>query len=1191
MNDSRSDGPYQSSSYQPLSAYRTAPPPPQSSPLPTNLGNGYNEQGYGNQIPNAGFPNARTSVDTSALGNLAYASSLGRDGSGIQSNTNYNRYQSHSGYGHPAAYGRNSPLHLGQSQQTDSGGSTPISREGSRPQSVTASNSLGYPPNPGEVRYQGPRPDVSGGQGQAQSSVSQQSWPSQQQVNLHKNPPSRPSSGQALQHPQNRPSNLRSPSIPVNRTMTKSTDSQQHSQQRPAAQILAGPRAGPNPPATAPTNNNQIRTQTPSLPAASRETVGQSSTTKAGQSSVPSPQNPQPGGPSNTTVDPSNVFNDVEYQRRQAAIAAEANSARKKAEDARLTAQAASDTKDIETGRRSQMELEMRTMFERLRDLKSTEPGMFSEIWEQAKKEPVSQRAPSQAAPQGSDTSPVVRNGLSPVPSFAQQLPPESELPVPESFPSGFDRGRFPAQRRRRGGSTLTPRKSSTPKGSTPKGPTPQSVNGTAPATLPNSQTVQETPSSVEGSIGTPITPAAPATTVPTVEQRSAPVSSSVPNKSVVNTPPQPLQKHQQPQPPKPGGTYWPEHKKHQLAEAAKVALSSMSRNASISITADEFHKLLDQNPSFTQLCEILEYRGFALDRGQFARLLLSAVPDLSSASEAPPPPPTPIPVAKPPPNGLPGPVSYPSQPPRPYYYTPYKPPGQVTQAQTAKNVPAQPPNFKYGQGGFYPVYQYPSGPKTAPLPNIAKNSIKPMDNRSSPGSIQRLNKQDMARKRNFSEIVDLAQGASDDDNDDGQPPNKRLRAEPADEEQEDESAIPEGAASRYINSENIVRPIDKQREREHFHFNPKTIARDILLAVGEHPTMAPLNAHLTRLKDVFTHVNDESDLSTFKWDLVDPGGPPLPVEASSADEKILKSIGSRSKDEKISSCIGLSSKDHQQVENPRSINPGPTFDFSRFVNKDLPVMLNPITGLRDSQSIVPNQLLPKRKGGRPPGAKNKNPRPDKGTPRKSLNIETQNQKEKVPQLNGLDYKKPETPASRRETPSQAPIGSTPTKTSRLRNAMTPTDGIAVVIPSRSPSVVESRPSQKPEILDRYSAIPTPAPTPPSSYKSFKCRWERCPAELHSLETLKKHIRKHRNHKGGFNNGPVPCLWDDCASSERKRLTFESEEAWLKHIEGVHVIDIARVNNNKREPGKGTPSKMKSVLVVANDERKLRTEK
>lgn len=79
------------------------------------------------------------------------------------------------------------------------------------------------------------------------------------------------------------------------------------------------------------------------------------------------------------------------------------------------------------------------------------------------------------------------------------------------------------------------------------------------------------------------------------------------------------------------GGTIWPQERKWALANAAKNALTSSSINAGKSIAAEDIVRLLDQSPSYAQLCEILERRGFIIDRGHFARLLLIAVPGLDS--------------------------------------------------------------------------------------------------------------------------------------------------------------------------------------------------------------------------------------------------------------------------------------------------------------------------------------------------------------------------------------------------------------------------------------------------------------------------------------------------------------------------------------------------------------------------------
>lgn len=74
------------------------------------------------------------------------------------------------------------------------------------------------------------------------------------------------------------------------------------------------------------------------------------------------------------------------------------------------------------------------------------------------------------------------------------------------------------------------------------------------------------------------------------------------------------------------------------------------------------------------------------------------------------------------------------------------------------------------------------------------------------------------------------------------------------------------------LNFDSIVLPIDTSVARRRSKYDPKTIARDILISTGRHPSERPLNRHLQSLKD-FRVVDNRSDLSTFRWDIVDPGG------------------------------------------------------------------------------------------------------------------------------------------------------------------------------------------------------------------------------------------------------------------------------------------------------------------------------
>lgn len=71
---------------------------------------------------------------------------------------------------------------------------------------------------------------------------------------------------------------------------------------------------------------------------------------------------------------------------------------------------------------------------------------------------------------------------------------------------------------------------------------------------------------------------------------------------------------------------------------------------------------------------------------------------------------------------------------------------------------------------------------------------------------------------------------------------------------------------------EDVVRPMHKREDAlRRSKYNPETIARDILIATGSHPYMDPLNSHLDMLRSRFTAVDLESDMNTFRWDLVDP--------------------------------------------------------------------------------------------------------------------------------------------------------------------------------------------------------------------------------------------------------------------------------------------------------------------------------
>jgi hypothetical protein len=70
-------------------------------------------------------------------------------------------------------------------------------------------------------------------------------------------------------------------------------------------------------------------------------------------------------------------------------------------------------------------------------------------------------------------------------------------------------------------------------------------------------------------------------------------------------------------------------------------------------------------------------------------------------------------------------------------------------------------------------------------------------------------------------------------------------------------------------NALQIIQPIDPCKRRRPHDFDPTTIARDVLRSTRG------LNSHLEILKTQFSAVDEFSDLSTFRWDLVDPSHGP----------------------------------------------------------------------------------------------------------------------------------------------------------------------------------------------------------------------------------------------------------------------------------------------------------------------------
>ena len=632
-----------------------------------------------------------------------------------------------------------------------------------------------------------------------------------------------------------------------------------------------------------------------------------------------------------TTIDPSQIFDQAEFQRRKKA-AEDAEAAKRAAKNKTQSStpqqpqplqqsvqptQAQTPTADqsqpsharTESQSRDQIQAEMKAMIEKMREYKSKDPAGFTEIWEQFKKvQPPPARVASQTPQMGKASVPPVNGAgegmFSPSvdnPSFPSPVLGDAQAELDDGSGRLPDLGKFPAMRRKTRNDKGTSRHSRDDSTATAK-KDPQSEN----AAKPKSQKTNATPSQTQ----------VPATDAGADTMRRA-------MQAFHNTPtPTPSSKQSSPPSQSPRPTIWPEEKKGQLAEVAKKFLEGLDINKGKAISTIEVHMMLNQNPSYDQLCNMLSSRGFQFSRAPFAQTLLSVVPTNSSGE------------------------------------TPKRPRGRprkdssgggTANAQTSPSSSKNDAKWRntLTQAGYPKGKKDQSSPK-GPSTNVVSHGLPILNGPSSvapeyksyyermrmissgspPGPPSTLSKQQAARKRNFSEIVDLSQLSDGDESqvkkqkgskvggvrtgkEQALPPiirsdlvltdsglnqnDSNIPIDPILEQSSQPSHITTGGPStdshqgRFDNyrAENpaissqeqlrnatLVQPINIVDALRYRPINVSTLARDILISKGEHPSERPLNFHLRDLAMNFKSVTTKSDLSTFRWDLVDPGGP-----------------------------------------------------------------------------------------------------------------------------------------------------------------------------------------------------------------------------------------------------------------------------------------------------------------------------
>jgi hypothetical protein len=342
------------------------------------------------------------------------------------------------------------------------------------------------------------------------------------------------------------------------------------------------------------------------------------------------------------------------------------------------------------------------------------------------------------------------------------------------------------------------------------------------------------------------------------------------------------------------------------------------------------------------------------------------------------------------------------------------------------------------------------------------------------------------------------------------------------------------------IRGKMVVEPIMRDRVARRSTYDSRTIARDVLLATGRHPDMRPLNSHLNAMQKLLgdrggmlDQSGNKSDLATIKWDILDPDPPKKIVAPAKKQPDQEKNEGTNG----IARTTELDGQDQGDADDEE--------DLSGVKQKPVVATEGSMRGsafdLRTNANASANNTplalkVPKKRG-----------RPKKADTTAPNAIESPSLNSPIP--NGTPRHMSGRPAS---TPSGAvgyaafrqydengneikkkgrPVGWRKNVHSREAAGLTPKKSLSA--------------KSKPATARPESQLQEP------KYQVYRCKWEECGAELHSLEVLKKHVTKIH---GRPNTGDeYHCMWQGCDSAP----SFKDISDWLGHVDKEHMQPVA----------------------------------
>ncbi|KAJ5800513.1 uncharacterized protein N7518_002581 [Penicillium psychrosexuale] len=362
-------------------------------------------------------------------------------------------------------------------------------------------------------------------------------------------------------------------------------------------------------------------------------------------------------------------------------------------------------------------------------------------------------------------------------------------------------------------------------------------------------------------------------------------------------------------------------------------------------------------------------------------------------------------------------------------------------------------------------------------------------------------------------------------------------------------------------NRDHVVQPIRQSDLLRKQSYNPATIARDILVSAGKHPTEKPLNHRLEALRLHLTKADIIADLATIRWDLVDvkpqvgrmppvsalqmpplppPHSPPLPTDSQPLPTHS-RPLPTHSRP--------LPHPQPPQMPPLRPPHPQPLQADQQL----LPRATSNHVIARDHASLPSRDTPPNRQVATPESIDAR--APGGWAPPKSPPPQPQLPPQQRPPLTTKSAAPPKSPPARKQATPQSITQPTPqgqtvksqsdsnrtVKSPEARRLSQP----QVVIPLSPKMAPKRRPGRPPRSVANNVEVAIPREQP-VHYQIFPCKWEECIAELHNLDSVRAHIVKvHIPHS-------LVCKWEDCDNK-----TPMAAADMFRHLSSEHISKMA----------------------------------